>query len=157
MKRPPMLWLLMLLLLFQGISAMPSGLLLALDPSGGLMQMPLDMLESTPFPNYRVPGLILGIVLGLGAFCVLACLYFLPDWTWTQRVNPFKRQHWTWTVSAAFGLALMIWISVQVLMITLGSWLQAVYFGLGLAILLLTLSSSVKRYLSWPANNEGEE
>jgi hypothetical protein len=78
-KRPLALWLLMLLLLFQGISATPSGFLLVLDPTGGRMQMPLEMLAGSPFPNYLIPGLILSIVLGLGAFFVLACLFALPD------------------------------------------------------------------------------
>ena len=43
-KRPLTFWPLLLLLVFQGISAAPSGLLLALDPTGGLMQMPLEIL-----------------------------------------------------------------------------------------------------------------
>mgnify|MGYP006883716208 CR=1 FL=1 len=96
---------------------------------------------------FAVLGLILGIVLELGAFFVLVCLYFLPVWAWARRLNPFRSQHWTWTASAGFGLALITWITVQVLMITLGSWLQPLYFGLGLAILLLTLSPSVRAYL----------
>jgi hypothetical protein len=146
-KRPLALWLLMFLLLFQGISAIPSGLMLVLDPTGGLMQMPLAMLQGTPFPNFLIPGLILGIVLGLGAFFVLACLFTLPDWRWAQRLNPVRGQHWTWSASAAFGLALMIWITVQVLMVGLGAWLQPFYFGIGLAILLLTVLSPVRGYL----------
>jgi hypothetical protein len=150
-KRPLALWLLMFLLLFQGISAIPSGLMLVLDPTGGLMQMPLAMLKGTPFPNFLIPGLILGIVLGLGAFFVLACLFTLPDWRWAQRVNPFKSQHWTWAASAAFGLALMIWIIVQVLMIGLGAFIQVLYFGVGLAILLLTLARPVRDTLRLPA------
>jgi len=154
-KRPLAFWLLMLLLLFQGISATPSGLLLVLDPTGGWMQMPLSMLEGTPFSTYLIPGLILSIVLGLGAFFVLGCLVFLPDWSWAERLNPVKSQHWVWTASAAFGLALMTWIVVQVFMIGLDAWLHPMYFGLGLAILLLTLSPSVKRYLRLATVDEG--
>jgi hypothetical protein len=146
-RRPLAFWLLTCLLLFQGISATPSGLMLALDPTGGMMRMPLEMLKGTPFLNFRIPGLILGIVLGLGAFFVLACLFTLPDWRWSQRVSPFKSQHWTWAASAAFGLALMIWIMVQVLMIGLGAVIQVLYFGVGLAILLLTVTPPVRKYL----------
>jgi hypothetical protein len=146
-KRPLALWLLLFLLVFQGISAAPSGLLLILDPTGDLMQMPLAMLKGTPFPNFLIPGLILCVVLGLGAFFVLACLLILPDWGWAQRLNPFKSQHWTWTAAAAFGLALMIWITVQVLMIGLGAFIQVLYFGVGLAILLLTLTRPLRAYL----------
>jgi hypothetical protein len=115
------------------------------------MQMPLEMLAGSPFASYLIPGLILCIVLGLGAFFVLACLLILPDWGWAQRLNPFKTQHWTWAASAAFGIALMIWITVQVLMMGLGAWLQPFYFGVGLAILLLTLAPPVRDYLRLPA------
>ena len=146
-RRPLTFWLLLFLLFFQGISAIPSGLMLVLDPTGGQMQMPLSMLKGSPFPNYLIPGLLLCIVLGLGAFFVLACLLIRPDWAWAERLNPIKGRHWTWTASAAFGAALMIWITVQVLMIGLGAWLQPFYFGVGLAILLLTLTTSVRGYL----------
>ncbi len=146
-KRPLALWLLMFLLLFQGISATPSGLILMIDPTGGMIRMPLDMLEGTPFSNFLIPGLILSIVLGLGAFFVLACLFLLPDWGWAQRFNPAQSRHWAWTASGVFGIALMIWITVQVLMIGLGAFIQVLYFVVGLAILLLTLAPSVRAYL----------
>lgn len=147
LKRPLSFWLLLFLLFFQGISATPSGAMLVIDPSGERMQMPVTWLEGTPFSNYLIPGLLLSIVLGLGAFFVLICLLILPEWSWAQRLNPFKEQHWTWAASAAFGLALMTWITVQVLMIGLSVWLQPFYFAVGLAILLLTLSPSMRNYL----------
>lgn len=146
-KRPLTFWLLLFLFFFQGVSATPAGLMLASDPTGETMQMPVTWLEGTIFPDYLIPGLILTIVLGLGAFFVLASLIFLPEWGWAQRLNPVKGQHWAWSASAAFGAALMIWIVVQVLMIGLGAWLQPFYFGVGLAILLLTLAPSVRAYL----------
>ena len=147
MKRPLAYWLLLFMLLFQGISATPAGLMLVLDPTGATMQMPVTWLAGTPFPNYLLPGLILTIVLGLGAFFVFAALIFLPNWGWAQRLNPVTRQHWAWSTAAAFGVALMIWITVQVLLIGLGAWLQPFYFAVGLAILLLTLAPSVRAYL----------
>ena len=126
-KRPLAFWLLMLLLLFQGLSATPSGLILVLDPTGGWMQMPLSMLEGTPFSTYLVPGLILSIVLGLGAFFVLGCLVFLPDWSWVERLNPFKSQHWARTASAAFGLAL---VALGLRITHAIGWFRAILIGL---------------------------
>lgn len=146
-KRPLVYWLLLFLLFFQGVSATPAGLMLVSDPTGETMQMPVTWLAGTIFPNYLIPGLILTIVLGLGAFFVLASLLFLPEWGWVRRLNPVKSQHWAWSAAAAFGAALMIWIVVQVLMIGLGAWLQPFYFGVGLAILLLTLAPPVRAYL----------
>ena len=150
-KRPLALWVLMLLLLFQGISATPSGMLLALDPSGSRMQMLLSWLEDSPFTDYLFPGLVLCIVLGLGALLVAAGLFFLPVWSWAERLNPAKGIHWSWMAAVSFGVALMIWIAVQVAMIGGGSWLQPLYFGVGLAILVLSLAPSVRRHLASPS------
>lgn len=146
-KRPKSFFLLLFLLFFQGFSATPSGAMLVIDPTGEQMQMPLTWLEGTPFSSYLIPGLILSIGLGIGAFFILISLLFLPRWGWAARLNPWKQQHWTWTATVFFGLALMIWIVVQVLMVGLGAWLQPFYFAVGLAILLLTLTPPIRRYL----------
>lgn len=147
-ERPAALWVLMCMLVFQGISATPPGLLLILDPTGGLMKMPLTMLHRSPFHDFLIPGLILCVVLGLGAFLIAAALFFLPAWSWAERLNPFSGQHWSWTAACGLGLALMIWISVQVAMIGGGSWLQPFYFAVGLAILLAALTPSARQYLT---------
>ena len=52
--------------------------------------MPLEMLAGSPFSNYLLPGLILCIVLGLGAFFVLACLFTRPDWGWARAAQPVQ-------------------------------------------------------------------
>lgn len=146
-KRPKIFWLLLFLLFFQGLSATPSGAMLVIDPSGERMQMPLTMLAGSPFNNYLIPGLILSIGLGVGAFFLFICLLYLPDWDWAERFNPFTKQHWTWAAVALFGLALMTWIVVQVLMVGFGTYLQPFYFAVGLVILLLILSPPMRQYL----------
>jgi hypothetical protein len=150
-RRHRLFWLLIALYAFQGISATPSGLVLVVDPTGGLMQMPLAMLAGSPFSNYLIPGLILCIGLGFGAFFMLVSLLALPKWEFAQRLSPFAEEHWTLAASLAFGTALMIWIAVQVLMVGLGTFLQPLYFGVGLAIFLLTLVAPMRRYLGLPA------
>lgn len=146
-KRPAALWVLIGLLAFQGISAAPPGLLLVLDPTGGLLHMPLDLLKDASFRNFLIPGLILFVVLGLGAFFIAAGLFFLPNWAWIERLNPFTKRHWAWTAAVAFGPALMIWIVVQVIIIGLGTWLQPFYFGVGAAIFLLSFHPMVQRHV----------
>lgn len=150
-KRPRALWVLLCVLAFQGISATPPGLLLILDPTGGLMKMPLSMLQGSPFHDFLIPGLILCVVLGLGALLVAAGLFFLPVWSWAERLNPVKGLHWSWMAAVSFGVALMVWIAVQVAMIGGGSWLQPLYFGVGLAILVLSLVPSVRSHLVAPS------
>ena len=147
-KRPAALWVLLCVLTFQGISAIPPGLMMIIDPTGGLMHMPVSMLTGSPFRDFLIPGLILCVVLGLGAFFVAAGLFFQPAWRWAERLNPFRSKHWSWTAAVGFGLAQMIWIAVQVAMIGGGSWLQALYFGVGLLILLTSLTPSVRMHLA---------
>jgi hypothetical protein len=142
-RRPPALTALIGLLIFQGVSAAPPGLMLAIDPTGAAMQMPAGDLAGSPFRDYLIPGIILCVVLGLGAFFVAACLFRPPRW---GAARPFGR-HWAWAASGAFGVALMIWIVVQISMIGLGSWLQPLYFAVGLAIVGLTLAPSVRSRL----------
>jgi hypothetical protein len=146
--RPAALRTLVGLLVFQGVCATPPGLLLVVDPTGRLMQMPLSMLSGTIFHDFLIPGVILSGMLGLGAFFVAAGLYFRPAWPWAGRLNPCRRMHWSWTAAVGFGAALMIWIVVQVAMIGGGSWLQPAYWGLGLAIMLVSLAPSVRAHLS---------
>jgi hypothetical protein len=146
--RPGALWVLVSVLLFQAISATPPGLLLVLDPTGGLLRMPRENLVGTPFHDFRIPGLILFIVLGLGAFFMAGSLVLGPEWRWTRRLDAVTGHHWAWAGTIVFGLALMIWISVQVAMIGLGHWLQPLYFGVGLTIFLLSLLPAVRRHLA---------
>ncbi len=146
-KRPATFWALFYLLVLQGISATPPGALLVFDPSGKLLQIPLTTLSESPFSDFLIPGLILCFGLGLGAFLVAAAIFFLPELPLAERINPIRGKHWSWATAIAFGVALMVWIIVQVVMIGAGSWLQPFYFGVGLAVILLSLTSSVRVYM----------
>ena len=53
------------LLFFNGASAILGGGGLILDPTGVSMQMPIAFLESSPFNNFLIPGIILFTVNGL--------------------------------------------------------------------------------------------
>ncbi|MBI5544293.1 MAG: hypothetical protein HY901_10415 [Deltaproteobacteria bacterium] len=83
--------------------------MMIVDPTGGLLQMPLSTLRGSIFGDFLIPGLILFVVLGLGALAVGAGLFFLPAWSWAERLNPFPRQHWSWFTAVGYGVALMIW------------------------------------------------
>ena len=147
-RRPPLVWVLFAVMILQGISSLPAGALMVLDPSGGLMKSPVSMLEGSPFADFLVPGLLLGGVLGLGAFFVAAVLLARPGWGWARWLNPFKRRHWAWSAALVYGFGLIVWIAVEVAMIGLTSWLQPLYLGVALVILLLALAPSVRRHLA---------
>lgn len=110
--------------IFVGIGAIPAGLSMLLDPTGASLGMSLDALAGSPFPSYFVPGLFLLVVNGVGSLVGAALT--------------FTRHRRASLVAIGLGAFLVAWLIVQVL--ALGPpihWLQAMYFVLGVAELVL--------------------
>lgn len=70
--------LLIALLAFLGLGAIGGGAVLIISPSGKLMGMPLAMLDTSPFSNFLIPGIILFLVLGLLPMFLLIALLKNP-------------------------------------------------------------------------------
>ena len=123
-------------LLFQGLSGLAGGFGLAMDPSGAALQIPTEWLYGSPFKDYRIPGLILFIVLGV---CPLFVLY-----------GAVRRLSWSIMGVFGVGAALVIWITVEILIIGYHSSppLQAIYGVLGFLIIALITIPSVKHHLT---------
>lgn len=126
-SRPVPLFFLIGGLLFQGISGLGGGGALVWNPTGTLLQRPLDLLERSPFADYLVPGLILFTVLGIGPLIVAVGLW--------------KRHSWAWYGAGAIAGGLIIWIAVEIWMIGYHPQppLQLTYGLLGVVLLILTL------------------
>lgn len=110
-------------LLFFGAVSSFGGAVLAIVFNGA--GVPLDQLAGTWFSSVLVLGLILGIIVG-----------------GTQLVAAFvllKRRHWGLLAAAVAGFAMLIWIFTELAVLGY-SWLQSVYFGLGMLELLLVLA-----------------
>lgn len=133
-NRPITLYLLLFVLIFQGFSGIYGGLMLMIDPGGTLLNIPVRLLDNTPFSDFLIPGLILFVILGIAP---LIAVY--PLW------KPAGRG---WFFALLIGLALIIWISVQILLIGYQADppLQAVYGSAGLLIILLAVLPSVRKY-----------
>jgi hypothetical protein len=144
-RRPAVLWILMGALGFLSVSALFGGAMLLVDPSGGSLEMPITYLRDSPFEDYRVPGAILFGVLGIGPMAALCGIRCRPRWSWADVLNPFKKMHWAWSASVAVGLALLVWIAVQVALIGYVSFLQPLYGAVGLVILFSSFHVSVRR------------
>jgi len=97
------IYFLMGLLLLQGISAVYGGASLVLDPSGSTLQMPLSLLEQSPFNDYVIPGVILLLVLGIFPLSVFYGLW--------------RRRKWSWLGALMVSLALITWIGVEITMV----------------------------------------
>lgn len=110
------------LLAFGAVSAF-GGAVLALVFNGA--GVPLDLLAGTWFSSVLVLGLILGIV---GGGTQLAAAFAL-----------LKRRRWALLGAAIAGFAMLIWIFTELAIIGY-SWLQSVFFGLGMLELILVLA-----------------
>lgn len=123
------LYLLMAALLFEGVSAIAGGIGLV---SGGL-PLPLSWLAGSPFDSYRIPGLILLVVLGVVPMAVLYGLW--------------RRRYWGWLGALFVGVALIIWIVVEVMIVGYIAQppLQLIYGLLGGIVLFLALLPGVRR------------
>ena len=132
-SRPVSVYLLMILMLFQGLSGLAGGIGLILDPTGQSMQIPLEWLQGSPFSTYLIPGIVLFAVLGLFPLAVF--------------VGLLKQQRLAWFVSLLIGIALMIWLVVEIMVIGYQSQppLQVIYGLVGIGILTTVLLPSVKK------------
>ena len=107
-----------ILQLLIGLGAVGGGLLLILDPSGSNLGIPIELLKSTPFLTYLVPGIVLLVVNGLGSLVGAAA--------------SFTRHRFAGETAMALGVFLVAWILLQVYWFTGFHWLHALYLGLGL-------------------------
>jgi len=144
-RRPAAATALIVVLLVQAVGAMGGGGALIASPDGGLMKMPVSSLAGSPFPDYLVPGIVLFVVLGLGPLLTAVALLRRPAGGALAALNPVRGQHWGWTSSGIVGVALLIWIAVEVTIIPF-SFLQPAYAAVGAAIVALTLTPSVRRF-----------
>jgi hypothetical protein len=114
-------WLLVVLTLFNAVSAIPAGISFLLRPDGSWLGTPLEMLQGSPFSDFRVPGLVLA--LGVGGSSLAAGFLLLG------------RKALGAAAALGAGVVLAGWIGVQVMMI--GGWvfLQVLYLGLGLVMM----------------------
>ena len=145
MKRSISSNLLILLIFFQAISAIPSGLSLLSDPTGKGIGLPLDVLDNTPFKNFLIPGLFLFVVLGLLPLTTLYGLLSRNKLKWAEKINWDKKFHWSYTFSYYIGFLLILWINMQLYFGITFNKLHFSYTILGILIITLSQLPGTKR------------
>ncbi|WP_334172386.1 hypothetical protein [Sinomonas sp.] len=116
-----MLWAAVVVAGFNALSGIAGGL--AMMVTNGL-GMPRSFLEHSPFDSFLLPGLILLAVVGGTQATAFAQLI--------RRAASGL----LWNAVAGFGM--VIWISVELMMIRQFTWLQVLYLATGLLQLALT-------------------
>ncbi len=132
---PASFYLLFILILFQCLSGLLGGVMLVIDPSGSLLQMPADMLSDSIFDDFMIPGIILLVLLGIFPAAVGIALW--------------KRYSWSGPGAFLTGIMLVIWIAVQIAIVGYRGEppLQAIYGSVGVLILITLTIPSVRQYL----------
>lgn len=143
---PWVVWLVVLMLVITGVGATPAGYSMLVDPSGAGLGMDTEWLSTNIFPNFLVPGIFLFGLIGIGSLLVALFLVWRPNWKWAQALNPFRKMHWSWTAAMGLGLALVVWITVQVLSVELFSVLQPTFFAFGVATMVIMALPAVRRH-----------
>src|SRR6266542_1617354 len=70
--------LLFILIAFVAVTATVSGILLMANPDGRTFNMPLTLLNGTPFKSFLIPGMILTIA--VGAVNMLAFFHYYKEY-----------------------------------------------------------------------------
>lgn len=145
-------FLLIFLHLILGLNGLAGGLLLMLKPDGSLLQMNVDWLQYSPFPNFLLPGVLLFTFLGVLPLLTLFGLITNKNVHLLNFLNLYADRNWAWCFSLYTGTIAILWINVQLVM-TQYFWLQPVISLTGLAILVLTLVPRVMNYYHLKTNS----
>jgi len=99
-----------------------SGLLLIIQPTGQILQLP-KLMHVTPFNNYLLPGIFLLII--VGGINWVAVLINLS--------NNNKRYDW----AIASSITSFIWIIIQIFSIPNLYWIHFIFLAISIMILLI--------------------
>ena len=102
---------------FIGLGALGGGFMLVRDPSGSALELPMSVLEGSPFPDFLIPGMFLLAVNGVGSMIGAAL--------------SFTRRRYAQEIAIVLGAILVAWIVIQVVIISSFHWLHVLYFILG--------------------------
>jgi len=118
------------LLLFNGIAATYGGLNFILHPDGSSLHISTKWLETTPFHNYFIPGIILFIANGICSFLVFITLIMKnPNFAGFAMLQ---------------GVILTGWILIQIVMLQFVEPLHLWMVGVGVALI---ITGGLRNYL----------
>ena len=104
-----------------GVLAVGGGIALIASPQGLILGFDIAMLHGV-FRSFLIPGL---------ALVAMGVLHLAAAWL------TYWRSLWDHVVSSAAGAALILWISIQVVLIGFTNWTQPVFFLVGNVIFYL--------------------
>lgn len=127
-------WLYIFCAFFLSVTALFGGSILILDPSGKLLDIPIDLLSNSPFNNFLIPGIILLTVLGLGSLLVISGILI--------------KTYWASKASILLGFILLAWIFIQIYLLKIFNFLHILYSGLGIILIILSITPKFRKNLT---------
>ncbi|HEY7091979.1 MAG TPA: hypothetical protein VH393_02290 [Ktedonobacterales bacterium] len=112
--------------LFAALSAFAGALGLVV----GYMDIPVSELHGTPFADFTVPAILLGFVVGGSALAAALIALFGP-----HRVALFEPLRFDALAAAFAGCIMVGWMTIEIAMIGLDIWVQALYLVVGLLMI----------------------
>jgi hypothetical protein len=103
--------------IFIAIGAIPAGVGYLMDTSGAKLGVTPELLEKSPLDSFLLPGLFLVLVNGLA--------------TATGGVLSFLRHRYAGLAALVLGNILILWIIIQVAWIGMISFMQPMFFVIG--------------------------
>jgi len=138
--------LLVFLLGFLSLGALYGGIVLIISPNGSIFGMPLELLNNSPFKDYLIPGIILLATFGIFPVFVMYGLLKKPDNKFLKRFNLLSDYHFAWTFAVYTGIAQIIWINIQTLIINAVDIIHTIYAGLGILIVCIALLPQTRKH-----------
>lgn len=126
---------------FTGVTGLAGGVLLIARPDGSLLRATPDVLAGTPFTDWRVPGVLLAVLVGGG--------FLLTGW-WTWRDYRYGRalSVFAGTGLIAFEAAELGWLGFQPL--------EAIFAVVGLVTVVLALRVPASSGALFPSRSRGD-
>ena len=102
---------------FIAIGAIPAGIGYLMDTSGAKLGVTPELLKNSPLDSFLLPGLFLLLVNGIA--------------TAAAGVLSFMRHRYAGIISLILGNILILWLIIQVAWIGMISFMQPMFFGIG--------------------------
>lgn len=145
MKKPILIYPLILLILFVSIGALFGGFSLISDPSGSSLKLPENYLKDSFFKDYFIPGIILFSVLGVIPLILIYGIFMKNSLNFLNKFRVYKDLLWQWNFLVYYGFGLIIWINVQIMFVPYFI-LQPIISLIGVLIIVLTFFNSIREY-----------
>lgn len=130
-------------LIFLGVTALVGGVelltswLLPSVPQAWLGRLPL-------IDSWTVPALVLGIGFGLGSLVTAYGMLRRESWRFLSWVNGLTGFHWSWLATILLGVGMIAWITLELIYLPEGVWLEIFYGVVGLILVTLPLTPSMR-------------